>query len=202
MSWRFARLMVVFSSGLKTGANPGLTPVTCFSLATHPTFVTEHELLLPLLSRASWKDRTRHSELVSFFFIFLKKAPKFYGFQEASEKRSAISVHFVKQDLDARPLCQLLPEEPRPPLVGPPLTGRRGGAPRRSSPLPAPVLCGGRRERLPATPPSFGAAFWSVPPQPASPLVQGGPGRARPGSNVPQRPLEKTAFGSRETSWT
>lgn len=59
--------------------------------------------------------------MVSFsfylFFLFLKKAPKLYGFKEAPEKHKFISVHVVKQELSSRDHSLALPW--RPPLCCP-----------------------------------------------------------------------------------
>lgn len=57
---------------------------------------------------------------IGFIFLyFLKKAPKFYGFQEASEKRKChFCTLFVKQDLDAH--------AGRPQLLCPQHAGPRG----------------------------------------------------------------------------
>lgn len=50
-----------------------------------------------------------NTRMVFFYFFFLKKAPKLYGFKEAPEKHKFISVHVVKQELGSHDQGLALP---------------------------------------------------------------------------------------------
>lgn len=89
---------------------------------------------LPAPGQASWKVQTLHLGLVSFFFYFLKKAPKFYGFKGASEKRKyhfctlgKAKTRLTATALGTAPSCFTLPSSlqgtplgDRPPVQGHP----------------------------------------------------------------------------------
>lgn len=82
---------------------------------------------LPVPGQASWKVQTLHLGLVSFFFYFLKKAPKFYGFKGASEKRKChfctlgkAKTRLTATALGTAPSCFTLPSS----LQGTPLGDR------------------------------------------------------------------------------
>lgn len=83
-----------------------------FSPATTPSPIYHHLLACPL--PGTWaselpscsakplrKTETPHLELISFSFIFLKKPLSSMASKKHQRNGSAISVHFVKQDLDA-----------------------------------------------------------------------------------------------------